>query len=82
MNSGLGNFFPYFAGAFKIIVLVIGGYLAIKWHFDEDRRVKEAAGEVFDRPSAIKKLAIIFAILVLATLAIILVIYATDKLLY
>ncbi|SDI05307.1 hypothetical protein SAMN04488136_15018 [Vibrio xiamenensis] len=82
MNSFLANFFPYFAGAFKLIVLAIGGYLAIKWHFDEDRRVKEAAGEVFDRPSAIKKLVTIFAILVFVVLAIILVIYATNWLLY
>lgn len=36
MNGSWSNFFPYFAGALKIVVLGIGGYLAIKWHFDEE----------------------------------------------
>ncbi len=82
MNSSLANFFPYFAGAFKLIVLAIGGYFAIKWHFDEDRRVREAAGAVFDRPSLKKKFAVTLSLLVALVLLIILVIYATDKLLY
>lgn len=34
MGHILGDSFPYVAGAFKIIVLcIIGGYFAIKWHF-------------------------------------------------
>lgn len=78
MNSGWANFFPYFAGALKIIVTAIGAYFAIKWHFDEDRRVREAEGEVFDKPSALKKLAMMLAIPVLLTLLIILVVYATN----
>ncbi|QMV15784.1 hypothetical protein [Vibrio spartinae] len=82
MNSGWANFFPYFAGALKLIVLGIGAYLAIKWHFDEDKRVKEAAGEVFDKPSAMKKVAMILAFPVLLTLLIILVVYATNWVLY
>ncbi len=82
MNSFLANFFPYFAGAFKLIVLGIGGYLAIKWHFDEDRRLREEQGAVFDRPSLAKKLTIISALLVFVVLLIVLVIYATNWLLY
>ncbi|KQH87197.1 hypothetical protein [Vibrio furnissii] len=78
MNGSWANFFPYFAGAFKLIVLGIGAYLAIKWHFDEDRRVKEAAGVVFDEPSAMKKWASMLAIPTLLTLLVIVVVYATN----
>lgn len=70
--------FPYFAGALKLVVLAIGAYFAIKWHFDEDRRVKEKAGIVFDKPTAIKKLAMMLTIPVLLTLAVIVTIYATN----
>ncbi|CCO47227.1 conserved hypothetical protein [Vibrio nigripulchritudo SOn1] len=35
------DFFPYVAMAFKVIVLLIGGYFAIKWHFDQDRKLKK-----------------------------------------
>ena len=79
MNDSWANFFPYFAGALKIIVLGIGGYLAIKWHFDEEARVREEEGVVFDRSGYMKKMAMILAFLV--TLVIV-VIYATDRLLY
>lgn len=79
MNGSWANFFPYFAGALKIIVLGIGGYLAIKWHFDEEARVREQEGVVFDRSGYMKKMAMILAFLV--TLVIV-VIYATDWLLY
>ncbi|MBD0786324.1 hypothetical protein HUO09_08195 [Vibrio sp. Y2-5] len=75
MNSSWANFFPYFAGAFKLIVLGIGGYLAIKWHFDEEARVREEEGVVFDRSGYMKKMAMILVFLV--TL-VILVIYATN----
>ncbi|MDW6002435.1 hypothetical protein [Vibrio mangrovi] len=78
MNGSWANFFPYFAGAFKIIVLGIGAYLAIKWHFDEERRVREAEGVVFDKPSAMKKLAMILAFPVFLVILILLVIYATN----
>lgn len=59
MNASWANFFPYFAGAFKLIVLAIGGYLAIKWHFDEDKRLREQEGEVFNTLSLKKKLSLI-----------------------
>lgn len=78
MNGTWANVFPYFAGAFKLIVLGIGAYLAIKWHFDEDRRVREAEGVVFDKPSFIKKLARMLALPVLLVLLVLLVIYATN----
>ena len=78
MDNGWGNFFPYFAGALKIIVTAIGAYFAIKWHFDEDRRVKEAAGVVFEPQSFKKKLAKILAIPVILTLLIAITIYATN----
>ena len=79
MSGSWANVFPYFAGALKIIVLGIGGYLAIKWHFDEEARVREEEGVVFDRAGYMKKMAMILAFLV--TLVIV-VIYATDRLLY
>ncbi|WP_165313372.1 hypothetical protein [Vibrio ziniensis] len=79
MSGSWANFFPYFAGAFKIIVLGIGGYLAIKWHFDEEARVREQEGVVFDRSGYMKKMAMILAFLV--TLVIV-IIYATNWLLY
>ena len=75
MSSNWANFFPYFAGAFKLIVLGFGGYLAIKWHFDEEARVREEEGVVFDRSSYMQKMAMILVFLV--TL-VILVIYATN----
>ncbi|MFL9709757.1 hypothetical protein [Methylobacillus sp. Pita1] len=79
MNGSWANSFPYFAGAFKLIVLGIGAYFAIKWHFDEERRVKEAEGVVFDKPGFMKKLAMILAIAVLLVFLALLVIYATDR---
>ncbi|MDO6708534.1 hypothetical protein [Photobacterium sp. 1_MG-2023] len=78
MNGSWANFFPYFAGAFKLIVLAIGAYFAIKWHFDEEKRVRKSKGVVFDKPSFMKKLAMMLAIPVLLTLLIIFVIYATN----
>ena len=78
MDGSWSNFFPYFAGAFKLIVLGIGGYFAIKWHFDEDRRVREAKGEVFDKTSFKKHLAKVTVIVILVIVAIVAVIYATD----
>lgn len=78
MNGSWANFFPYFAGAFKLIVLGIGAYFAIKWHFDEERRVREAEGVVFDKPSFMKKLAMMLALAVLLVLLALLVIYATN----
>ncbi|KUJ00024.1 hypothetical protein [Vibrio sp. MEBiC08052] len=83
MNDGSwADFFPYFAGAFKIIVLGIVAYLAIKWHFDEERRVREAEGAVFDTPSAMKKLSMIFAFIAFFVVLIVLVVYATNWVLY
>ncbi|CAM3606738.1 hypothetical protein VA7868_03522 [Vibrio aerogenes CECT 7868] len=78
MNSSWANFFPYFAGALKLIVLGIGAYFAIKWHFDEERRVREAEGVVFDKPRFIKKLAIRLTLPVLLVILVLLVIYATN----
>ena len=78
MNGSWTNFFPYFAGAFKLIVLSIGGYFAIKWHFDEERRVREAEGVVFDKPSFRKKLAMIISLLILLFTLVVLVIYVTK----
>lgn len=81
MNGNWANLFPYLAGAFKLIVLGIGAYFAIKWHFDEDRRVKEEAGVVFDKPTAIKKWAMILAIPVFLIVLIFIAIYSTNWLL-
>ena len=81
MNASWANFFPYFAGAFKLIVLAIGGYLAIKWHFDEDRRLREQEGEVFNTLSLKKKLVTALVITIVVTCLITLVVYATDWLL-
>ena len=78
MNGSWTNFFPYFAGAFKLIVLSIGGYFAIKWHFDEERRVREAEGVVFDKPSFRKKLAMIISLPILLITLVVLVIYVTK----
>ncbi len=80
MDGSWANSFPYFAGAFKLTVLGIGAYFAIKWHFDEERRVREAAGVVFDKPGFRKKLAMTLALTVLLVILAILVIYATDRL--
>ncbi|BEI24783.1 hypothetical protein KW517_14920 [Vibrio fluvialis] len=75
MNGSWSNFFPYFAGALKIVVLGIGGYLAIKWHFDEEARVREEKCVAFDRSSYMKKMVMILAFLVTV---VVLVIYATN----
>ncbi|MDG2855606.1 hypothetical protein P7M29_25630, partial [Vibrio parahaemolyticus] len=72
----------YFAGAFKLIVLGIGAYLAIKWHFDEERRVREAEGVVFDNPSLIQKFAKTLTLPFLLCLLVLLVIYATNWFMY
>ncbi|HBV75581.1 MULTISPECIES: hypothetical protein [Vibrio] len=69
------NVFPYFAGAFKLIVLGIGGYFAIKWHFDEEARVREKEGVVFDRAAYMKKMTVM---LILLVVLVVLVIYATN----
>ena len=82
MNASWANFFPYFAGAFKLIVLAIGGYLAIKWHFDEDKRLREQEGEVFNTLSLKKKLVTALIITIVVTCLITFVVYATDWLLY
>ncbi len=82
MNASWANFFPYFAGAFKLIVLAIGGYLAIKWHFDEDKRLREQEGEVFNTLSLKKKLVTALVITIVVTCLITIVVYATDWLLY
>ncbi|MEC7941513.1 MAG: hypothetical protein VX212_13915 [Pseudomonadota bacterium] len=82
MNASWANFFPYFAGAFKLIILAIGGYLAIKWHFDEDKRLREQEGEVFNTLSLKKKLMTALVITIVVTCLITLVVYATDWLLY
>ncbi|ABE51003.1 MULTISPECIES: hypothetical protein [Methylobacillus] len=79
MNGSWANSFPYFAGAFKLIVLGIGAYFSIKWHFDEERRVREAEGVVFNKLSFMKKLAMILVLAVLLVLLALLVIYATDR---
>ena len=34
------NFVPIFFMAIKVIVLGVCGFFAIKWHFDEEKRVK------------------------------------------
>lgn len=34
------NIFPIIFLPLKIIVLAIGGYFAVKWHFDEEKRVR------------------------------------------
>ncbi|EGR0195587.1 hypothetical protein FRN31_01635 [Vibrio alginolyticus] len=77
MNDSWANFFPYLAGAFKLIVLGIG-----KWHFDEERRVREAEGVVFDNPSLMKKFAKTLTLPFLLCLLVLLVIYATNWFLY
>ncbi|WP_341661767.1 hypothetical protein [Vibrio sp.] len=83
MNDSWANFFPYFAGAFKLIILAIGAFLAIKWHFDEERRVRQAEGMVFDNnPSLVKKLVMKLSIPFFLSLSILVVIYLTDRLLY
>ncbi|SNR70996.1 hypothetical protein SAMN05192560_0638 [Methylobacillus rhizosphaerae] len=78
MDDSWADFFPYFAGALKLIVLGIGAYFAIKWHFDEERRVREAEGVVFDKPGFMKKLAMRLALSVLLILLALLVIYVTN----
>ncbi len=35
------DFFPYVAMAIKLIALCVAGYFAIKWHFDQDKKLKE-----------------------------------------
>ena len=37
------NVFPIIFLPVKVIVLGIGGYFAIKWHFDQERKLKEKA---------------------------------------
>jgi hypothetical protein len=37
------NFVPYFLMAIKLIALAVAGFFAIKWHFDQDKKLKELA---------------------------------------
>lgn len=37
------DFFPLVFFPFKIIVLGIGMYFAIKWHYDQDKKKQEGA---------------------------------------
>jgi len=39
------DFFPYVAMAIKVIALAIAGYFAIKWHFDQDKKLKRQAAK-------------------------------------
>ncbi|MCY9843886.1 hypothetical protein [Vibrio caribbeanicus] len=41
MMENWADFFPYFAMGFKLIVLGIAAFFAIKWHVDQDRLAKE-----------------------------------------
>ncbi|MCW0468982.1 hypothetical protein OH492_07530 [Vibrio chagasii] len=79
----MGQFLSILQG-FKLIVLAIGGYLAIKWHFDEDKRLlqkRAKRGEVFNTLSLKKKLVTALVITIVVTCLITLVVYATDWLL-
>jgi len=37
------NFVPIFLMAIKLLVLGVCGFFAIKWHFDEEKRMKKKA---------------------------------------
>lgn len=39
------NLFPYIFFPFKVIVLAIGMYYAIKWHYDQDKLKKQREAE-------------------------------------
>ncbi|WP_194287110.1 hypothetical protein [Tritonibacter aquimaris] len=45
MDVGWVDFFPLVFFPFKLIVLGIGMYFAIKWHHDEAKRDKEKAAK-------------------------------------
>ncbi|RXJ70864.1 hypothetical protein CS022_22000 [Veronia nyctiphanis] len=40
VNSWL-DYFPYVAMAIKLIALGVAAFFAIKWHFDQDKKLKE-----------------------------------------
>ncbi len=82
MGSNWANFFPYFAGALKLIVLGIGGYFAVKWHFDEEKRVREKEGAIFEKPSLTRKVSTIVALTILLTSLVWGVVYLTNWVLY
>lgn len=35
------DFFPYVAMVIKVVALAVAAYYAIKWHFDQDKKLKE-----------------------------------------
>jgi hypothetical protein len=39
------DFFPYVFMAIKIIALCVAGFFAIKWHFDQDKKLKKKETE-------------------------------------
>ncbi|WP_202906905.1 hypothetical protein [Vibrio mexicanus] len=39
------DYFPYVAMAIKLIALGVAGYFAIKWHFDQDKKLKQQEQE-------------------------------------
>ena len=41
MDINWVNFFPFVFLPFKLIVLGVGMYFAIKWHYDQDKKKKE-----------------------------------------
>ncbi|MQQ07911.1 hypothetical protein GFB49_05550 [Epibacterium sp. SM1979] len=46
MDINWVNFFPIVFLPFKLIVLGVGMYFAIKWHYDQDKKKKEeSAGQ-------------------------------------
>lgn len=82
MYSSWADWFPYFAGIFTLVVFGIGGYYAIQWHFDEERRVREAEGIVLAEPSTAKKMMVVVASLIALTILTVVLVYATNWLLY
>ena len=43
MESHWTDFFPYVFMGIKVIALCIAGFFAIKWHVDQDKKLKKEA---------------------------------------
>lgn len=44
MNSDWVDWFPIVVFPLKVLVLGIGMYYSIKWHYDQDKKKKEMSG--------------------------------------
>ena len=61
---------PIFLGAFKGIVLIVGMFYAIKWHYDQDKKEKDAGNDL-QSPTEIRYFVVMIIALGLSVIGIV-----------